>query len=355
MTTNYPTSIDIVPDPTATNKLNSPSHSSQHSFENDAIEALETKVGINSSSDTNSIDYKLSGITGADKALGTNSLPKGTTSVYGAVKTTTATDTVISTDDTRISTQGENDAQVGDNTDIAIGTGNKFVSQTGLQHNAEKYAVDAQATDTYQIALSPIPTAYTDGMVVHFKAKTINTGVATLNVNSLGAKNIVKYVNTTLADGDILAGMFCTVIYDLTNTQWILQNPIATVPLSAIPLFKNGTDIKNASDASIVQNIAHGLGVIPKKIRISAIGSSATTAVPSNAFTVYNGVTQSSISAYGYINDAFVINSFCLTNDNGNAGTQVGVVTFDATNIIITWTKSGAPTGSYVLLWEANT
>ena len=49
------------------------------------------------------------------------------------------------------------------------------------------------------------------------------TGAATLNVNSLGAKTIVKGVNTTLLDGDIAASMFCTVIYDGTN--FVLQNP----------------------------------------------------------------------------------------------------------------------------------
>ena len=54
-------------------------------------------------------------------------------------------------------------------------------------------------------------------MVVYFKANTVNTGAATLNVNSLGAKTIVKGVSTTLNDGDIAAGQFCTVIYDGTN------------------------------------------------------------------------------------------------------------------------------------------
>ncbi len=122
---------------------------------------------------------------------------------------------------------GQKDALVGNNTDVAVGTGNKYVTQTGLQHNAEKYAADAGANDTYAITLSPVPTSYTNGMIVYFKANTANTGAATLNVNSLGAKTIVKGVNTTLADGDITAGMFVTVIYDGTN--FVLQNPIANI------------------------------------------------------------------------------------------------------------------------------
>lgn len=133
----------------------------------------------------------------------------------------------VGDNDGRVPTQNENNALVGNNTDIAVSTGNKFVTQTGLIHNAEKYAADAGSNDTYVITLSPIPTSYTTGMVVYFKANTVNTGAATINVNSLGAKTIVKGVNTTLADGDIAAGMFCTLIYDGTN--FVLQNPIANI------------------------------------------------------------------------------------------------------------------------------
>lgn len=95
-----------------------------------------------------------------------------------------------------------------------------------LDADARYYAADAGANDTYVITLSPVPVAYVTGMTIRFKANTVNTGAATLNVNSLGAKTIVKGVNTTLADGDILAGQLVTLIYDGTN--FVLQNPVAT-------------------------------------------------------------------------------------------------------------------------------
>ena len=66
---NFPTSIDSYTDPTATSKLNSPSHSQQHIGVNDAIEKIEAKVGADSSAVTSSHDYKLSGVTGTDKAV----------------------------------------------------------------------------------------------------------------------------------------------------------------------------------------------------------------------------------------------------------------------------------------------
>lgn len=83
--------------------------------------------------------------------------------------------------------------------------------------------IDSQASDTYVITLNPAPIAYTTWMVIYFKANTANTWAATINVNGLWAKTIVKAVSTTLANNDILAGMFCHCIYDGTN--FVLINP----------------------------------------------------------------------------------------------------------------------------------
>jgi hypothetical protein len=49
MATNFPTSLDNFINPTTSNTLDSPSHSGQHSDLNDAIEAVEAKLGIGSS------------------------------------------------------------------------------------------------------------------------------------------------------------------------------------------------------------------------------------------------------------------------------------------------------------------
>lgn len=70
MAINYPTSIDTFTNPEATDTLDSPSHSTQHSNVNDAVEALEAKVGANSSTVTTSHDYKLGEVTSTDKAVG---------------------------------------------------------------------------------------------------------------------------------------------------------------------------------------------------------------------------------------------------------------------------------------------
>jgi hypothetical protein len=59
MATNFPTSLDSLTNPTASDPLNNPSHSDQHANVNDAVEALEAKVGVNGSAVTTSLDYKV--------------------------------------------------------------------------------------------------------------------------------------------------------------------------------------------------------------------------------------------------------------------------------------------------------
>lgn len=70
MSTAFPTGLDTLTNPTATDKVAVVSHASQHANANDAIEALQAKVGANGSAVTTSHDYKLSEVTGADKTVG---------------------------------------------------------------------------------------------------------------------------------------------------------------------------------------------------------------------------------------------------------------------------------------------
>lgn len=73
MSTVFPSSIDAFANPVGTDLLENANpaldHDVQHSNANDAIEALEAKVGANNSAVTSSHDYKLSGIPDGQKAL----------------------------------------------------------------------------------------------------------------------------------------------------------------------------------------------------------------------------------------------------------------------------------------------
>ncbi len=116
----------------------------------------------------------------------------------------------------------------------------------------------------------------------------------------------------------------------------------------------NGDTTKDASDASAVQTIIHGLTSTPSKVKITcefiATGGAYNRV---NAIAVYNGTTQSSVSTYTTGANTVVSNTFRLNAGTTNTDHSDGVLTFDATNIYITWTKNGSPTGIYILVWEA--
>lgn len=98
---------------------------------------------------------------------------------------------------------------------------------------SNSYAV-ASGTNTVTATLSPAPASYITGMQVVVVPANDNTGAATLNLNSLGAKAIKKFDGATaLAAGDLQAGQPAVLVYDGTN--FCLTNAGTTTnPMTAI-------------------------------------------------------------------------------------------------------------------------
>ena len=94
MATNFPTSLDSLTNPQSTDSVEVVSHASQHSNANDAIEALEAKVGADNSAVTTSLDYRVRTLESAsvdDEAI---------QGIVGAmVSSNTETDIVVEYDD----------------------------------------------------------------------------------------------------------------------------------------------------------------------------------------------------------------------------------------------------------------
>lgn len=59
MATSFPSGLDSFTNPSPGDGLSSPSHAGQHADVNDAVEALQAKVGVNGSAVTGSLDYKV--------------------------------------------------------------------------------------------------------------------------------------------------------------------------------------------------------------------------------------------------------------------------------------------------------
>ena len=93
MATNFPTSLDTLSNPSDSTTMNGGGnlalgHAKQHADANDAIEALETAVGITNSTDVNSIQYKLTQKANATHThtigqIAASGTPDGTTYLRG--------------------------------------------------------------------------------------------------------------------------------------------------------------------------------------------------------------------------------------------------------------------------------
>ena len=78
----------------------------------------------------------------------------------------------------------------------------------------------ASVTDVYTTTISGV-TSYTTNDAYVIKFNTANSDGATLNINSLGAVQLVKNNNVIITGGDISVGQEFIVIYDGTNFQMI--------------------------------------------------------------------------------------------------------------------------------------
>jgi hypothetical protein len=79
--------------------------------------------------------------------------------------------------------------------------------------------------DALTLALSPVVTAYVDGMTIYFvSSASPNTGATTVNVNSVATDAILKN-GAALAAGDIAASKVYAITY--YNSDWHLWSPLS--------------------------------------------------------------------------------------------------------------------------------
>jgi len=105
---------------------------------------------------------------------------------------------------------------------------------------------DVQGSNTITATASTTITAYEDLQQYVFRSILINTDAVTLNIDSVGAKSIVKNNNEAIQPGNFEATQNIVVTYNLTDDvfEWSNQNLIANSSYK-------GTDIASASSITI--------------------------------------------------------------------------------------------------------
>lgn len=132
----------------------------------------------------------------------------------------------------------------------------QYSSVDSLQDGDHTFAVDTGAADVYAMALSPAITAYVNGMRVAFESTNTNTGASTLNINTVGAKSILRNDGQELLAGDIVTGRSYVLIYEDTADAFYLVSP----PKSILPRgWIDGLTLSNAADAD--HDITTAVGV----------------------------------------------------------------------------------------------
>jgi hypothetical protein len=97
--------------------------------------------------------------------------------------------------------------------------------------NAVGYAAGGGTANAQTVTLAPAITSYTNGLTVYWLAAASNTTTATLNVNGLGAINIMKVpALASLVANDIRINNISWAIYD--GTEFVLQNPQTNISLT---------------------------------------------------------------------------------------------------------------------------
>jgi hypothetical protein len=127
-------------------------------------------------------------------------------------------------------------------------------------NNYTNYLVDSGGANAYVVTFPTgvIPSSYTAGLTVVMKVANANTGASTLNVNSLGTKNILTPSGGALSSGTLSANAIVMVVYD--GTQFILVGGSTSTTGTSIA---NGTsNVTIASSNGAITAATNGITAV---------------------------------------------------------------------------------------------
>ncbi len=260
MSTTFPTSLQDLDSTrgTANQPLNSPSHVTHHALEDDTIEALQSKVGIDSSAVATSLDYILKNTTsghdhdGTDskKVIGTNLDVTGLTAL-GLLRTNTGgtaiesagiavTDVVTATSTTTLTNKtltapiiatisNTGTLTLPTSTDTLVGkattdtlTNKRITKRIGTEVSSATSTPTADSVDQWNItalaaadAIAAPTGTPTDGQTLIFRILDNGTARA-LTWNAIYVARGVTLPSTTVISKYLYVGF----IYNATSSKW---------------------------------------------------------------------------------------------------------------------------------------
>lgn len=234
MATNFPTSLDNFTNPTSTDAMNSVTvpHATQHANLNDAVEALEAKVGVNSSAVASSLDYRVG-------VLEANELPETIINAKGDLIVGSADDTAV-----RLAVGTNGHALVADSVQTtgikwaAVGdvtlTGTETLTNKTLTSPVLNQPILSRAEERWNVA------AVAATGTVNFDAVTASAWLYTTNASGNWTLNVRGDSSTTLSS--LLAvGDSITIAFAVTMTTAYYQTGFQIDGSSVTPEWQGGT------------------------------------------------------------------------------------------------------------------
>lgn len=183
MATNFPTSKDTFTNPTANDKVDVISHADQHANANDAIEALQDKVGVDGSAVTSTHDFKLSNVADGEKAIGTTEFATATSDI-----------TDLETAD------GQNVKLTGDQTITGVKTLTSPVLNTSISGTAFLDEDDMISDSATKVASQQSIKAYIDNSLASGSPRVFSSG----DISTQGVLYTDEYFDVDLGAGGVI-------------------------------------------------------------------------------------------------------------------------------------------------------
>jgi hypothetical protein len=182
---------------------------------------------------------------------GTYSLPAGNPVVTGTTISSTTHNNTMTDVATALSTCVTKDGQTTVTANIPFatfrltGVGDATALQDAItakqiQNSSVTTLSSVAGTNTVTASASPTPSAYASGQEFSFIPAVTNTGATTINVSSLGAKNIFAN-GVALIGGELVAGVPVKIKYD--GTQFNILGRVPGVLSGASTASTSGTSI----------------------------------------------------------------------------------------------------------------
>ena len=173
----------------------------------------------------------------ARNGSGTYNLPAGNPVTTGTTISSTWANSTLSDMATALTGSIASDGQTTASGNLPMGgfihtnVGNatvrtNYASAGQVQDGTLTYLTSVAGTDTITAVGAVGMTAYATGQKFTFVSAGANTGAATININSIGAKALTKNGATALSAGDIPSGAAVEVVYDGTQFQVVSAMPV---------------------------------------------------------------------------------------------------------------------------------